>query len=74
MSADNYLCVVRRDDEFAVLHLSASCDYTSRQLAEVRPLFVEPTLEAALLAAHKEEQRGYYEYGVSLARGLEEPA
>lgn len=70
MSADNVLFVMRRGTGFVALHLSASVEYDQRTLDRERPVVQADSLDQILLLAHREVERRYYEYGVSLAHGL----
>ena len=68
MSADNYHLVDKRSDgTYVVLsNLSASVDYTKRQLNGMEPRWRTYSLDSALRAAHKLEREQYTEYGVQV--------
>ena len=68
MSADNLIFVKHKKDVgFVVLdNLSASYDYSRCELNALEPHSIHETLGAAILAAHKLDRDGYYEYGVQV--------
>lgn len=75
MSADNLIYVKHvKDVGFVVLdNLSASCEYSRGELNKMKPHSVHKTLEAAIMAAHKLDREGYYEYGVQIDHVLALP-
>lgn len=70
MSADNYLYVTKRGDKFVGVMLFASSDYAQSDIDKLRTIVEAFTLNDALRLAHREVERTFYEYGVSLEHGL----
>jgi hypothetical protein len=72
MSADNFILVCPRGDKFVVIdNLSASMEYDKLTCAQLRAHSTHDGLVEALVAAHKLDRAGYYEYGVQVSHEVQ---